>query len=80
MKLFQRNKYKWDNYIKENYQFLIIKNWSFLHITYVDDSPCLYTGMRIVTELLSPDYLFGIDFDFKGYSLGFWFFTRYWND
>jgi hypothetical protein len=80
MKLFQRNRYNQDNQIRDHFQFLIIKNFSLLHIIYWVDNPCPYTGIRIITEFLSTGSLFGIDFQVKGYSLGFWLFTEYWND
>ena len=80
MKLFQRNKHNWEDCILDNYQFLIVRNRSLLHVIYEDDNPCSYTGIRVVAEFLSPSCLFGIDFQIKGYSLGFYFITEYWND
>jgi hypothetical protein len=80
MKLFQRNRYNFEYFIRDDFQFFIIKNKSLLHIIYENDSPCPYTGIRIITEFLPPHSLFGMDFQVKGYSLGFWLFTEYWND
>ena len=79
-KLFQRNKYVWDDRINKHYQFLIIKGITFLHLMYENDSPCPYTGIKVLTTLFSPDHLFGADFHFKGYSWSFYLFTSYWED
>jgi len=83
MKLFQRNKYVWDDRIRifnRHYQFLIIKSKTLLHLMYDSEKPCPYTGIRILTSFLAPDHLFGMDFEFKGYSWSFYLFSNHWRD
>ena len=81
MKLFQHHSYSWDdeNY-QHHYQFFIVKEIVFLHLIYEVDNPCPYTGIRILTSLLDPNSLFGMELQFKGYSWSFWFFSNYWKD
>ena len=80
MKLFQRNKYVYTEYQCEYYQFLIIKGKTLLHLMYDDEKPCPFTGFRVIASLLAPDHLFGMDFEFKGYSWSFYLFSNYWED
>lgn len=80
MKLFQSNEYNWDDRINKHYQFLIFKGKSLLHLMYENDSPCPYTGIHILTTFLAPDYLFGMDIQFKGYSWCFYLLSNYWED
>ena len=47
---------------------------------YEVDNPCPYTGIRILTSLLDPNSLFGMELQLKGYSWSFWFFSNYWKD
>jgi hypothetical protein len=80
MKLFQRNKYVYDDSTRDNYQFLIIKKLTLLHVLLWHEYPCPYTGIRVLTSFLAPDHLFGMDFQFKGYSWSFYLFSNYWED
>ena len=80
MKLFQHNRYDYDNCSIKHYQFLIIKNITLLHLMYENDNPCPYTGVRILASFLQPDCLFGMELKFKGYSWSFYLFSSYWKD
>lgn len=82
MKLFQFNKYYFEQLGKTDlhYQFLIFRGKSLLHLMYENDNPCPYTGIHILTTFLAPDYLFGMDIQFKGYSWCFYLLSNYWED
>ena len=80
MKLFQRNKYVYDGSNNDHYQFFIIKKLTLLHLMRYHDYPCPYTGIRVLTTLLAPDHLFGMELQFKGYSWSFYLVTSYWED
>ena len=80
MKLFQHNNYVYPYYQYQHYQFLSIKGKTLLHLMYDSEKPCPYTGIRILTSFLAPDHLFGMDFEFKGYSWSFYLFSNHWRD
>jgi hypothetical protein len=80
MKLFQRNNYVWEDQVRDNYQLFIINNITLLHLMYENDNPCPYTGIKILTTILQPDCLFGMELQFRGYSWGFYLISTYWED
>ena len=77
MKIFKHNKYGYNGYQYHHYQFLIIKGKTLLHLMYDDENPCPNTGIRIFTSFLTPDHLFGMSVEFKGYSWSFYLFSNY---
>jgi hypothetical protein len=80
-KLFHYHNCTWDkqNY-QHHYQFLVIKNITFLHLMFEVDNPCPFTGIRVLTSFFDPTCLFGAELQVKGYSWSFWVLSRYWED
>ena len=79
-KLFQCNEKVWDTRINKHFQFIVIKGITLLHLMYENDSPCPYTGVRILATFLQPDCLFGLELQVKGYSWSFYLLSHYWAD
>ena len=78
MKLSQYDTTTWsDDSTNRTWQFGIIKNRALFCFLLDDDNPCPYYGVRINTTILSRTSLFSVDFQVRGYSLSFNFFSEY---
>ena len=63
--------------VNKTLQIGIVGNISLLSVLFGDDNPSPYRGLMILFYFLTPTSLFGIDFQIKGYSLSFSFFSEY---
>lgn len=66
-----------DDSTNKTLQIGIIGKISLLSVLFNDDNPSPYRGLMILSYFLTPTSLFGIDFQIKGYSLSFSFFSEY---
>ena len=66
-----------DGSVNKTLQIGIIDKISILSVLFNDDNPSPYRGLMILSYFLTPSSLFGIDFQIKGYSLSFSFFSKY---
>lgn len=66
-----------DDSVSKNLQIGIIGKISLLHVIFNDDNPSPYRGLMVLTFFLTPTSLIGVDFQIKGYSLSFNFFSEY---
>lgn len=79
MKLFQYDKKTWDNgEVDYTYQFGIIKNKSLLWVHYDNPGGIVHSagGINILFSFFGSSLL-GIDIQQRKFSLGFAFFTEY---
>jgi hypothetical protein len=80
MKLFQYDKKVWDNgETDRTWQFVILKNHSFLWVNYENPSSLVHSngGFHIMLSFLTSSSLFGVDFQVGKVGLSFNFFTEY---
>jgi hypothetical protein len=79
MKLFQHDKKVWDDgQISHTWQFVILKNRSFLWMNYENPTNHFFSpgGFHITLSFLASS-LFGVELNNNNQSLAFEFFTEY---
>jgi hypothetical protein len=82
MKLFQYDKKVWDDgQTSHTWQFVILKNRSFLWANYENPSALVHSngGLHILLSFFTSTSLFGADFQLGKVGFSFNFFTEYFD-